>query len=110
MKIRDFRLLWTGMFVSMVGDGFYFAAMAFQVFEISDGPGPLALVGIAWSAPQVVVVPLAGVLTDRMDRRRLLIAADLIRATAIGTVGVLSIQGLLTIPLLLVLALWGIEV
>jgi predicted MFS family arabinose efflux permease len=105
MRVRDFRLLWTGMFVSMVGDGFYFAAMAFQVFAISDGPGPLALVGIAWSAPQVVIVPLAGVLTDRMDRRRLLIAADLIRAAAIGTAGFLSIQGALTIPILLVLVL-----
>jgi predicted MFS family arabinose efflux permease len=100
MKIRDFRLLWTGMFVSMAGDGFYYVAVAWQVYDLSNSPAALAGVGIAWSLPQVAVVPLAGVLADRVDRRFLMIAADLIRAAAIGTVGVLSIMDILTIPLL----------
>jgi len=100
MKIRDFRLLWTGMFVSMAGDGFYYVAIAWQVYDLSNSPASLAGVGIAWSLPQVAIVPLAGVLADRVDRRFLMIAADLIRATAIGTVGLLSITGQLTIPIL----------
>ena len=100
MKIRDFRLLWTGMFVSMAGDGFYYVAIAWQVYDLSNSPASLAGVGIAWSLPQVAIVPLAGVLADRMDRRILMIAADLIRAAAIGTVGVFSITGNLTIPIL----------
>jgi predicted MFS family arabinose efflux permease len=100
MKIRDFRLLWTGMFVSMAGDGFYYVAVAWQVYDLSNSPASLAGVGIAWSLPQVAVVPLAGVLADRIDRRFLMIAADLIRAAAIGTVGVLSIMDALTIPIL----------
>ncbi|HSL10329.1 MAG TPA: MFS transporter [Actinomycetota bacterium] len=100
MKIRDFRLLWTGMFVSMVGDGFYYVAVAWQVYDLSNSPAALAGVGIAWSLPQVAVVPLAGVLADRVDRRFLMIAADVVRAAAIGTVGVLSIMGVLTLPML----------
>jgi MFS family permease len=100
MRIRDFRLLWTGMFVSMVGDGFYYVAIAWQVYDLSNSPASLAGVGIAWSPPQVAIVPLAGVLADRLDRRFLMIAADLIRAAAIGTVGVFSITGNLTIPIL----------
>ena len=100
MKIRDFRLLWTGMFVSMVGDGFYYVAVAWQVYELSDSPASLAFVGIAWSLPQVLIVPFTGVLADRLDRRLLMISADVIRAIAIGSVGTLSITGDLTIPLL----------
>lgn len=100
LKIRDFRLLWSGMFVSMVGDGFYYVAVAWQVYSLSNSPASLALVGIAWSLPQVLIVPVTGVLADRMDRRVLMIAADIIRAITIGAVGILSIKGALTIPLL----------
>ena len=99
-RIRDFRLLWTGMFVSMVGDGFYFVAVAWQVFDLSDSPSALAYVGLAWSLPQVLLVFLSGALADRLDRRVLMIAGDLIRCAAIVTVGVMSIAGVLTIPLM----------
>jgi MFS family permease len=100
LAIRDFRLLWTGMFVSMAGDGVYYVAIAWQVYELSNRPGSLALVGIAWSLPQVVLVLFSGVLADRIDRRALMIAGDLIRASAIATVGLLSVADVLTIPLL----------
>lgn len=88
------------MFVSMAGDGFYYVAVAWQVYALSNRPGSLALVGIAWSLPQVLLVLLSGVLADRVDRRVLMITGDLIRAVAIGTVGLLSITDLLTIPIL----------
>jgi MFS family permease len=97
---RDFRLLWTGMFVSMAGDGFYYVATAWQVYDLSNRPSALALVGIAWSLPQVLLVFFSGVLADRLDRRMLMIAGDLIRCVAIGTVGLLSITGVLTIPMM----------
>lgn len=97
-RIRDFRLLWTGMFVSMAGDGFYYVAVAWQVYDLSDRPSSLAMVGIAWSLPQVLLVLLSGVLADRLDRRMLMIGGDVVRAVAIGTVGFLSIRGDLTIP------------
>jgi hypothetical protein len=101
LAIRDFRLLWIGMTVSMVGDGIYVVAMALQVFEISEGPSALAMVGLAWSAPQVVLMLASGALSDRLDRRRLMIAGDLIRLGTIGAIGLLSIAGELTMPLLL---------
>lgn len=100
LRIRDFRLLWTGMFVSMVGDGFYYIAVATQAYDLANRPSALAMVGLAWSLPQVLLMLLSGVLADRVDRRRLMIAGDLIRASAIGTVGYLSITGVLTIPML----------
>ena len=101
LAIRDFRLLWIGMTVSMVGDGIYIVAMALQVLEISNSPSALAMVGLAWSAPQVVLMLASGALSDRLDRRGLMIAGDLIRLGTITAIGVLSISGELTMPLLL---------
>ncbi len=103
LRLRDFRLLWTGMFVSMVGDGIYYVSMALQVIELRNTPSALAVVGIAWSLPQVLLLLLSGVLADRIDRRRLMIAGDLVRLVAISTIGVLSISDVLTIPILIAL-------
>jgi MFS family permease len=62
------------------------------------------LVVIAWSLPQVLLVIASGALSDRLERRHLMIAGDVIRFVAIGTLGVLSITGQLThgsIPIIL---------
>jgi MFS family permease len=105
LGVRDFRFLWAGMTISMIGDGIYLVAIAWQVLEIENRPGALALVGIAWSLPQVVLVLASGALSDRLDRRLLMISGDVIRFFAIGTLGVLSLSGQLTIPIVLVLVL-----
>ena len=106
LQVRDFRFLWAGMTISMIGDGIYLVAIAWQVLEIENRAGALALVGIAWSLPQVVLVLASGALSDRLDRRMLMIAGDLIRFFAIGTLGILSLSGQLTIPLILLLVLF----
>ncbi len=91
--IRDFRLLWTGMTVSLIGDGIFIVAMAWQVYELSNSPTALALVGLAWTAPMVVFLLLGGVIADRFDRRRVMILSDVIRAVAVGAMGVLAVTG-----------------
>jgi len=109
LRLRDFALLWTGMAISMVGDGVYVVAIAWQVYEISNRPSALALVGVAWSLPQVLLMLLSGALADRFNRRRLMIAGDLIRCAAIATIGTLSITGRLTIPLVIgLVAVYGV--
>ena len=95
LRIRDFRLLSAGMTVSLLGDGIYLVAIAWQVYELSDAPTALSLVGLAWTAPLLLCVLLGGVVSDRFDRRRIMIAADLVRAAAIGGLGALSVLGVL---------------
>ena len=46
LRHRDFRVLWAGMTSSRVGDGIFLAAMAWQVYAISNVPTALAFVGI----------------------------------------------------------------
>jgi MFS family permease len=100
LRVRDFALLWTGMAISMIGDGVYLVAIAWQVYQLSDSPTALAMVGVSWSLPQVLLMLLSGALADRFDRRKLMIAGDLIRFAAIGSIGALSVAGRLTVPLI----------
>jgi MFS family permease len=93
LRHRDFRLLWTGQAVSLVGDGIYVVAIAWLVYDISNEPGALAIVGFAWTLPQVAGLLLSGVLSDTFERRRLLVAADLIRCAAIGAIAALALAG-----------------
>jgi predicted outer membrane lipoprotein len=104
LRIRDFRLLWTGMTVSLIGDGVYIVAVAWLVYqELGASPAALAAVGVAWTTPQVVFVLASGALSDRMDRRWLMIAGDLIRLAAIGGIGVLALSDRITVPILVAL-------
>jgi DHA3 family tetracycline resistance protein-like MFS transporter len=92
---RDFRLLAIGSVISLVGDGFFYVALAWQVYELSNVPTALSLVGLAWTLPLVLFVVVGGVASDRYDRRRVMISADLLRAATVGAIGVLSVTGVL---------------
>ncbi len=104
LKQRDFRLLWSGMTVSLIGDGIFIVALAWQVYELSDAPTALSLVGLAMTIPNVLFLLVGGVVSDRFDRRRVLIAADLIRGIAVAAMGALSLSGHLELWHLMVLA------
>jgi MFS family permease len=103
LRLHDFRMLWIGATVSLIGDGIYVVAMALQVLQLENRAGTLAKVGIAWALPQVFLVLASGALSDRLDRRHLMIAGDLIRLAAITAIGTLSILDVLTVPILIAL-------
>jgi len=92
------------MTVSFLGDGIFFVALAWQAYQLSNAPTALSVVFIAMSLPHVCFVMLAGVLADRFERRRVMIAADVIRGVAVTAVGVLSVTGTLALWHLIVLA------
>ncbi|MFP5351850.1 MAG: MFS transporter [Actinomycetota bacterium] len=105
LKIRDFRLLWTAMTVSFFGDGIYMVAIAWQVYELSNVPTALSTVGVAWSLPMTLFLLIGGVLTDRFERRRIMIVADLLRGCAVLAMGVLSVTGTIRLWHLIALAI-----
>src|SRR5947209_5819041 len=89
LSVRDFRLLWTGMTVSLFGDGIFLVALAWQVYQLSNAPTALAVVGVAMSVPHVLLLVLGGVVSDRLDRRRVMVTADAVRGMAVAAMGVL---------------------
>ena len=109
LRHRDFRLLWAGMTVSLVGDGIFLVAMAWQAYELWNAPAALSLLGIGMTIPTITFLLPAGVLSDRLDRRSLMLCADIGRAVVIGALAVLSLTGLLTFwELMAVVALYGV--
>ena len=91
LRHRDFRLLWAGMCVSLLGDGAFLVALAWQVYQLSNAPTAMGLVGIAMTVPTIVFLLVGGVASDRFDRRRLMLAADLARLLAGATLAILSL-------------------
>ena len=109
LTIRDFALLWTGMTVSLVGDGIYTVAIAWQVYELSNAPTALAVVGAAWVAPQVLLLLVGGAISDRADRRQVLMLSDAIRGAAVAAIGVLAVTGALELwHMILLVAVYGV--
>src|SRR5439155_10146987 len=91
----------------MIGDGTYYVAVAWLVYQNLHGsPAAFAAVGVAWSLPQLLLLLASGALSDRMDRRHLLIAGHLLRLAAITSVGVLTLADLITIPILVCLVVF----
>ena len=109
LRHREFRLLWIGQAISLTGDGIYLVAIAWLVYDISNEPGALAIVGFAWTLPQVAGLLLAGVLSDRFERRRLLVRADLSRVAASGAIAVLAFAETTQLwPVVLLVVVYGL--
>jgi MFS family permease len=90
---RDFRLLWTGATASLLGDGAFLVALAWQVYAMSGGPTGMSLVGIAMTVPTITFLLIGGVASDRFERRWLLVGADLLRAVALALLAGLTLGG-----------------
>jgi MFS family permease len=84
LRHRRFLLLWSGMTVSLFGDGIFLVAMAWQVYELWNAPAALSVIGIAMTMPTIACLLPGGVVSDRLDRRTVMLAADGLRAIVIG--------------------------
>jgi MFS family permease len=96
LRHRQFRLLWTGMSASLVGDGMLLVALAWQVYTLFGVPSAMSAVGVALSLPQIVTLLFGGVVSDRSDPRRVMLVSDIVRGAVMATLAVLSITGTLT--------------
>jgi hypothetical protein len=80
---REFRLLFTGQLISLLGDAFTSIALAFAVLSIGNATD-LGIVFAAKSVPLVSFLLVGGVFADRLSRRAVMLAADVVR---LGTQG-----------------------
>jgi len=104
LRFREFRLLVSGQAVSRIGNGIYEATLGLMVFSAGSAM-TMSVVLIAFIAPQLLLTVKAGVLSDQIDRRRLLITADLLAATMAGIVALIAGTGHLAAAALVVLSL-----
>jgi MFS family permease len=92
LRHRDFRLLWTGLAISLVGSGLWLVALAWQVIELGGGPAELSLVTALFSVGLLAFVLVGGV-ADRLPQRFVMLAADVVRAAVLLVLGLLSLSG-----------------
>ena len=104
LQRRDFRLLFVGQGVSVLGDRMVAVALAFAVLELGGSASEVGLVlGAAWG-PLVVTVLAGGVVADRTSRRGVMVTADLARVVSQGAMGAVLIAGAAEVWMLAVLA------
>jgi MFS family permease len=84
LRIRDFRLLWSARLVSSLGSWLLVIAIPAHVFVMTGSVMATGLTVAAEYLPSVVLGPIAGVVADRWDRRRVMVAADVFRAVAVA--------------------------
>jgi len=96
-----FRRLWIAEVVSLLGDWFNTIALYELVARLTGSPAALGAVFIFKMLPLGLASPLAGLLVDRFDRRRVMLASDLVRAALV--LGFLAIDEAGEVPLLYVL-------
>jgi len=80
---RDFRLLWSAQLVSTIGTALTDLAAGILVFQVTGSAASVALMFVATSVPTLVVGLIAGVFVDRYNRRKIMVAADLLRAAIV---------------------------
>ena len=78
-------------------------ALLWFVYAMTDSALKMSLIGVLQTIPPLVFGPLAGVLLDRLDKRRAMIVIDLVRTGLLASIPILHTLGLLTLPLLYVL-------
>ena len=109
LKHRDFRILWMGMAVSLIGDGIFLIAIAWESYTLWNTPASLAIVGIAITVPMIGFLLIGGVISDRRDRRRVMVWADSLRAASVAILAVLALAGALQYwELVALVALYGV--
>ena len=76
---RNFRRLWLAQIVSEIGDWFYTLSIYTLLLQLTGRASSVALALVLQVLPQTLVGPTAGVINDRLRRKHVMIAADLIR-------------------------------
>lgn len=78
----NFRLLWIGRSASRIGDAMTIVALSFAVLALRGSAADVGYVVAAFMVPQIVLLLVGGVWADRVPRRWLMVASDLVRAAA----------------------------
>jgi MFS family permease len=102
LRHRDFRLFWCGLLLSSVGSQFTQLTMAWQIYELTNSPLQIGLIGLVRAVPQMTILLFGGLLADAMNRRKLMmitqaslfcVSASLAFLTRAGQVSPMTLYG-----------------
>src|SRR4249920_1627778 len=106
---RNFSLFYVGQAISLIGTWIHQIALAWLVYRTTGSGFLLGLVTFCSQIPMLILMPLAGLLSDRYDRRKLMIAAYALAALQASTLGLLTLTGMIRMWQVLLLGfLYGV--
>jgi MFS family permease len=97
LRYRNFRLFFIGQGVSLVGTWMQQVAMTWLVYRLTNSAFLLGIVGFAGQMPSFVLSPIAGVLADRLNRRRSLVATQTLAMLQAAVLAVLTLTHMISV-------------
>jgi MFS family permease len=93
LQKKGLRFIFAANVISMIGSGMNSAAVAWYILQATHSEIALGTFAVVQTLPAILLLPFTGVIIDREDRRRLVMALDVIRAVVIAVVAVLAFEG-----------------
>jgi MFS family permease len=106
LEVRNYRLYWLGQVVSLVGTWMQQVSLPWLVLALGGSPLQLGIVSALEFAPATLLAPFGGVIADRVDKRHVLIGAQVASAIQAFILFVLAVTGVVEIWMVMVLGLW----
>jgi MFS family permease len=104
LRSRDFALIWLGQGISHIGDACTQIALVWLLVGLTGSSLLLGSVLSAMYIPTLLLLLVGGVVADRGSRRTTVLICDGIRAVAIAAFAVLATQGVISLPMVFILA------
>jgi len=97
LRHRNYRLYWFGQMFSVLAQNMETVAQSWLVLELTNSPLLLGLTGLTFAVPTITLTLIGGVVADRADRRRIMIASQMGSAAIFLILGTLVITGMIAL-------------
>ena len=89
LRERNFRMLWAGSAISLLGDQFYLVALPWVVLTLTGSAVAVGTILMAVAIPRAVLMLIGGAVTDRISARRILMSTASARTLFVTAIGIL---------------------
>ncbi len=89
LRVRDFRLVFAGESISLIGDQFHFVALAWLTLQLTGSGLALGTVLMVAAVPRAIFMLVGGALSDSFSPRTLMLVSNVLRAVVVGIVAAL---------------------
>ena len=93
LRVRDYRLVFAGETISVLGDQFHFVALAWLALQLTGSGLALGTVLMTAAIPRAVFMLVGGAFSDRFSPRTLMLVSNLVRGAVVGVIAALVIGG-----------------
>lgn len=106
LGVRNYRLYWSGQVVSLVGTWMQQVSLPWLVLALGGSPIQLGFVAMLQFGPAMVLAPFGGVVADRIDKRRAMMATQVAASAQAFILFLLTATGVVEIWMVMLMALW----